>query len=133
MAIYNVTEPSVRPVSCCVRRVRPQKIKLKTMTKNTREKALEKTVVKFVESLGCLTYKFTSPGCTGVPDRIVILPGGSVWFIELKTEQGIVSQRQGVVIGDMTAKGARVMVVTPLIYHVFTAKLTAAVEKERAK
>ena len=28
--------------------------------------------------------KFTSPGNDGVPDRIAILPGGQVWFIELK-------------------------------------------------
>ena len=28
--------------------------------------------------------KFVSPGMAGVPDRIVILPGGVLWFVELK-------------------------------------------------
>lgn len=28
--------------------------------------------------------KFTSPGCAGVPDRIILLPGGTMAFVELK-------------------------------------------------
>ena len=33
---------------------------------------------------GGVALKFVSPGCTGVPDRIVILPGGKIGFLELK-------------------------------------------------
>lgn len=28
--------------------------------------------------------KFTSPGQNGMPDRIVLLPGGKIYFVELK-------------------------------------------------
>ena len=30
--------------------------------------------------------KFVSPGNDGVPDRIAIMPGGCIWFVELKTD-----------------------------------------------
>lgn len=29
--------------------------------------------------------KFVSPGRDGVADRIVLMPGGRIWFVELKT------------------------------------------------
>jgi len=41
-----------------------------------------------VKALGCLYYKWVSPGNDGVPDRIIILPGGHVVFAELKTDLG---------------------------------------------
>lgn len=34
--------------------------------------------------MGGLAPKFTSPGFDGVPDRLVLLPGGKLAFIELK-------------------------------------------------
>ena len=41
-----------------------------------------------IEQLGGQFMKWVSPGNDGVPDRIAILPGGDVYFIELKTDQG---------------------------------------------
>lgn len=49
-----------------------------------REKAIEKKLVQAVKSMGGLAPKFTSPGFDGVPDRLVLLPGGKLAFIELK-------------------------------------------------
>jgi len=49
-----------------------------------RESALEKKFRQSVERIGGLAPKWTSPGNRGVPDRIVILPGGRVAFAELK-------------------------------------------------
>lgn len=37
-----------------------------------------------VENLGGLALKFTSPGMAGVPDRLVLLPKGKIYFVELK-------------------------------------------------
>lgn len=48
------------------------------------EKELESKLRDRVKMLGGIAYKFTSPGQQGVPDRIVVLPGGKVGFIELK-------------------------------------------------
>lgn len=48
------------------------------------EKDIERKLKKRVEALGCLCLKFESPGFTGVPDRIVLMPGGEAFFVELK-------------------------------------------------
>lgn len=49
-----------------------------------REKNVETKLVAAIQKAGGLCWKFTSPGTAGVPDRIVILPGGRVAFIEVK-------------------------------------------------
>ena len=49
-----------------------------------REKTIEAKLVKNVRSMGGLALKFSSPGVDGVPDRLVLLPGGRIAFIELK-------------------------------------------------
>ena len=49
-----------------------------------REKTVEANLVKVVKNLGGLAPKFISPGLDGVPDRLVLLPGGKLAFIELK-------------------------------------------------
>ena len=49
-----------------------------------REKTIESKLVKAVKNLGGLAPKFISPGLDGVPDRLVLLPGGKIAFIELK-------------------------------------------------
>ena len=48
------------------------------------EKDIERKLKKKIERLGCLCLKFESPGFTGVPDRIILMPGGEVVFVELK-------------------------------------------------
>lgn len=49
-----------------------------------REKNIESKLVKAVKNIGGLAPKFISPGLDGVPDRLVLLPGGKIAFIELK-------------------------------------------------
>lgn len=51
-----------------------------------RERDIEKWLREKIQQLGGVAMKFTSPGNDGVPDRIAILPGGRVWFVELKRE-----------------------------------------------
>jgi hypothetical protein len=50
-----------------------------------RESRIEAHLRKKVRNLGGQAYKFTSPGRRGVPDRLVLLPGGVVRFVELKS------------------------------------------------
>lgn len=56
--------------------------------------------------------KFVSPGNDGVPDRIVVLPGGSVIFIELKATTGKLMANQRVQISRLRKQGAVVFVLT---------------------
>ena len=49
-----------------------------------REKTIEQKFVAAVKAVGGLALKFTSPGFDGVPDRIVLLHGGKMAFVEVK-------------------------------------------------
>lgn len=48
------------------------------------EKETEQKLVKAVKALGGIAPKFVSPGFDGMPDRLVLLPGGVMAFAELK-------------------------------------------------
>jgi hypothetical protein len=65
------------------------------------EKQVEAHLIKRVKALGGMAYKFTSPAHKGVSDRIVCLPNGQTWFVELKTEGGRLSPLQKVFASDM--------------------------------
>ena len=66
-----------------------------------RESEIEAYLVWVVALLGGLTFKFKSPSQRGVADRIVCLPDGSVWFIELKAPKGRLSELQKLFATDM--------------------------------
>lgn len=48
------------------------------------EKDIEKYLVEQVKKQGGWALKFISPGVSGVPDRIVLLPDGCMFFAEVK-------------------------------------------------
>lgn len=75
------------------------------------ESEIERKLGQEVKKLGGLYYKFTSPNLPGVPDRIVILPGGRVIFVELKTEIGRLSNIQKWIIEEMRKRDADVRVI----------------------
>ena len=49
-----------------------------------REKAIEQKLTLMVKKQGGICPKFVSPGFDGMPDRIVLLPGGCMAFVEVK-------------------------------------------------
>lgn len=49
-----------------------------------RESTIERRVRDKVRQAGGLCLKWVSPGYSGVPDRIIILPGGRILFAEFK-------------------------------------------------
>jgi len=76
-----------------------------------RESDLEARLVRGVKSVGGQAYKFVSPGSVGVPDRLVVLPGGKIIFVELKADGGRLSQMQVYWIAQLRGLGADVQVV----------------------
>lgn len=48
------------------------------------ESRIENYLKRKVEKLGGKAYKWAPVGVVGVPDRMVLLPGGKVIFVELK-------------------------------------------------
>lgn len=49
-----------------------------------REKDVERKLVSAVRNAGGLALKFVSPGMAGVPDRLLLFPGGRAVFCEVK-------------------------------------------------
>lgn len=75
-----------------------------------RERDIEKILVDGLKNLGCISYKWVSPGQSGVPDRIVVLPGGAVVFVELKAENGRLTSSQKIQIRNLRSLDATVLV-----------------------
>lgn len=48
------------------------------------ESRLEQRLKNEIERRGGKAPKFISPGMRGMPDRIILLPGGRVIFVEMK-------------------------------------------------
>ena len=48
------------------------------------ERQIERGLKMIVKAAGGLAWKFVSPCTAGVPDRIVLLPGGRIVFVEVK-------------------------------------------------
>ena len=64
------------------------------IAKNVLEKTLERVLVQGVKKMGGTAFKWISPGNVGVPDRIIVLPGARIEFVELKTDIGVLSAVQ---------------------------------------
>jgi hypothetical protein len=70
------------------------------------EKQLEAKLKKEVEKLGGLCLKLVTPGFTGIPDRLILLPGGKVWFVEVKKpDYSFTSDRQHLVCKELKRLG----------------------------
>lgn len=75
------------------------------------EKDIEKDVCKYARSVRMLVYKFTSPACCSVPDRMFITKSGVVFFIEFKRKGQKPSPAQNVEIAKIRAQGVKCFVV----------------------
>ena len=64
-----------------------------------------------VKDIGGVAYKFVSPSNRGVADRLVVLPQGVVWFVEVKKEGGRLSTLQNIFIAEMQRLQQNVRVV----------------------
>lgn len=49
-----------------------------------RERDIERKLVNAIKAAGGICPKWVAPGFDGVPDRIVLMPGGKIAFVEVK-------------------------------------------------
>ena len=76
-----------------------------------REKNIESKLAAEVRRRGGLAPKFVSPGLDGVPDRLLLLPGGRIAFAELKASGKTLRPLQAVRKRQLEALGFRVFVI----------------------
>ena len=74
------------------------------------EKEIENYLVRKVKNKKGTAYKFTSPGNSGVPDRLCLLPNGKIFFVELKSPGKKPKALQVNQITKITKLGQRVYV-----------------------
>lgn len=77
----------------------------------TRERTVESKLLNGVKRLGGLAWKVL-PGVAGIPDRVVLLPGGKTIWVELKAPGGRIREIQQVTHDRMRALGHEVVVLT---------------------
>ena len=73
-----------------------------------RETVIESRLCKAVEAAGGWCVKWVAPGITGVPDRIIIMPGGRVSFAETKAPGKTERPRQRYVQQRLRKLGCKV-------------------------
>ena len=73
-----------------------------------KESTIETRLRKAVERAGGKCAKWVSPGVTGVPDRIILMPGGRVYFAETKAPGKHERARQEYVQRKLRALGFEV-------------------------
>ena len=75
------------------------------------EKLIELKLRESVKKLGGIALKLFSPSFTGLPDRLVLMPGGRASFAEIKTTGKNVTLRQQTVLGLLSKLGFLAVVI----------------------
>lgn len=90
----------------------------------TRESSIETDLRIGVEVKGGQCLKWTSPGRVGAPDRIVLMPGQRIVFVETKAPDGTLESWQERFHKMLRGYGFRVVVIwTPEQVNTFLATL----------
>lgn len=69
------------------------------------EKTIESKLRKGIKAIGGMCLKWESPGFTGVPDRMILLPGGHILLAETKAPGKKERKRQELVHKQLRALG----------------------------
>lgn len=77
----------------------------------TSEKVFERELSKFVEDRGGMAIKLLSQFIKGLPDRMFLLPGGVVVFVEFKSTGKKPTKIQSYIHAKIRARGFDVYVV----------------------
>ena len=75
------------------------------------EKAIEKYLVEKVKAIGGVCLKYSNPNMDGYPDRLVVLPGGLIRWVELKSKNKKPTRLQTLRHKQLTGMGHDVFVI----------------------
>ncbi|WP_340293447.1 VRR-NUC domain-containing protein [Staphylococcus coagulans] len=73
-----------------------------------RESNIEKYLVREVKKKKGLCLKWVAPGTKGVPDRIVIMPKGKTYYVEMKQPNGRIDPLQKYMHKQLADRGHQV-------------------------
>ena len=76
-----------------------------------RESRVEQVLREQVKARGGWAVKFL-PSVSGLPDRIILMPGGRICFVETKAPDGYVKPHQTVIHNRLRALGFEVHVLS---------------------
>ena len=77
---------------------------------STRERDVESFLSEHVRRLGGLSYKL-APTTAGLPDRLLVLPGGRILLVEVKRPGETLRGVQKVIQQRLAARGVTVLVI----------------------
>lgn len=75
------------------------------------EKAIERYLVEQAKQNGLLCLKYSNPNMVGYPDRLLVLPGGGVVWVELKSKGRKPTKIQQIRIAELIGMGHLVKVI----------------------
>lgn len=75
------------------------------------EKAIERYLVELAKQNGLLCLKYSNPNMVGYPDRLLVLPGGGVVWVELKSKGRKPTKIQQIRMSELTGMGHLVKVI----------------------
>lgn len=75
------------------------------------EKAIERYLVEQAKQNGLLCLKYSNPNMVGYPDRLLVLPGGGVVWVELKSKGRKPTKVQQIRMSELTGMGHLVKVI----------------------
>lgn len=79
--------------------------------RKVRESSVEKYLVSALKKRGLPCLKFDPTNRIGMPDRLVLLPGGRCVWVELKTDGGSLTEIQRYRHDELRKMGQRVCIV----------------------
>jgi len=75
------------------------------------EKAIERYLVEQAKQNGLLCLKYSNPNMVGYPDRLLVLPGGDVIWVELKSKGRKPTKIQQIRMAELNGMGHLVRVI----------------------
>lgn len=75
------------------------------------EKLLERKLTKAIQYAGGMSIKLSAQYFTGLPDRMILLPEGIIFFAEIKTTGKKPTKLQSIVHDKIRALGFKVLIV----------------------